>query len=106
MPNLISPAARRASFSMAAGVMSAATTFAACVAGTSALAVIASMICAVLVAVGPVLPPLVDQWQRVRIVRKVLDKVDSVDDAAKLLQALSSASWASAGAGSPGGDCG
>lgn len=60
MPDLISPAARSASFDIAAGVMSAATTFAACVAGISALAVIASMICAVLVAVGPVLPPLVD----------------------------------------------
>lgn len=106
MPDLISPAARPASFSMAAGVMSAATTFAACVAGISALAVIASMICAVLVAVGPVLPPLVDQWQRVRIVRKVLDKVDSVDDAAKLLQALAPASWPSAEAGSPDGDRG
>jgi hypothetical protein len=106
MPDLISPVARPASFSMAAGVMSAATMFAACVAGISALAVFASMICAVLVAVGPVLPPLVDQWQRVRIVRKVLDKVDSVDDAAKLLQALAPASWPSAQAGSPGGDRG
>jgi hypothetical protein len=106
MPNLISPAARRASFSMAAGVMSAATTFAACVAGLSALAVIASMICAVLVAVGPVLPPLIDQWQRVRILRKVLDKVDSVDDAAKLLQALAPPARPSVDAGSRGGDRG
>lgn len=106
MPDPISLAARPASLSMAAGVMSAATALAACVAGMSALAVIASTICAVLIAVGPVLPPLVDQWQRVRIVRKVLDKVDSVDDAAKLLQALAPATWLSADPGSSGGDRG
>ena len=69
-------------------------------ASVSALAAIASMICTVIVAVGPVVLPLVDQWQRVRIVRKVLDKVDSVDDAAKLLQALAPASRAPAEAAS------
>jgi len=106
MPNLISPAPRPASFSMAAGAMSAATTFAACIAGVSALVVVTSMTCAVLVTVGPVLPPLIDQWQRVRILRKVLDKVDSVDDAAKLLQALAPATWPSADPGSSGGDRG
>ena len=58
------------------------------------------MICTVIIAVGPVVPPLVDQWQRVRILRKVLDKVDNVDDAAKLLQALAPASWAPAQAAS------
>ena len=47
---------------------------------------------------GPVVPPLIDQWQRVRIVGKVLDKVDSVDDAVSLLQALASASWPAADA--------
>jgi hypothetical protein len=65
--------------------MSAAATVAVCMAGVSALIVIASMICTMIISVGPVVPPLVHQWQRVRIVRKVVDKVDSVDDAAKLL---------------------
>jgi hypothetical protein len=106
MPNLVSPVVRPASFYMAAGAMPAATTIAACVADISALAVITSMICAALVAAGPVLPPLIDQWQRVRIVRKVLDKMDSVDDAAKLLQALAPATWQSADPGSSGGDRG
>ncbi len=60
------------------------------------------MICSIIVTVGPVVPPLIDQWQRVRIVGKVLDKVDSVDDAVSLLQALAPPSWptADAGAGS------
>jgi hypothetical protein len=62
----------------------------------SALTAIASMICTAIIAVGPVVPPLVDQWQRVRVVGKVLDKVDSVDDAAKLLHALAPPSWAPA----------
>lgn len=104
MPDLVSRATRPASFSMAAGATSAAVTIAACVAGISALTVITSMICAVLVTVGPVLPPLIDQWQRVRILRKVLDKVDSVDDAARLLQALAPATWPSADPRSSGGD--
>ena len=99
MPDFASSIVRPAPRSAVAGFMSVATMLAVCIAGVSALAATASMICTVIIAVGPV-PPLVDQWQRVRIVRKVLDKVDSVDDAAKLLQALAPASWAPAQAAS------
>jgi hypothetical protein len=49
---------------------------------------VACVVTSVIIAVGPVVPPLIDQWQRVRIVRKVLSKINSVDDAMKLLQAL------------------
>jgi hypothetical protein len=49
--------------------------------------------CPVIIAAGTVVPPLIDQWQRVRIIWKVLDKVDDVDDAVKLLQALAPPSW-------------
>jgi hypothetical protein len=99
MPDFASSIVRSAPRSAVAGFMSVATVLAVCIAGVSALAATASMICTVIIAVGPV-PPLVDQWQRVRIVQKVLDKVDSVDDAAKLLQALAPASWAPAQAAS------
>jgi hypothetical protein len=85
MPGFASSVVRSASFSAVAGLMSVATIPAVCIAGVSALAAIVAMICTVIVAVGPVVPPLVDQWQRVRIVRKVLDNVDSVGDAATLL---------------------
>jgi hypothetical protein len=47
----------------------------------------------VIIAAGPLVPALIDQWQRVRIVRKVMDKIDSVDDAVKLLQAVAPPSW-------------
>ena len=87
MPGFASSVVRSASFSVVAGMMLVATMLVVCIAGVSALAATASMICTVIIAVGPVVPPLVHQWQRVRILRKVLDKVDSVDDAAKLLQA-------------------
>lgn len=100
MPSFASSVVRSASFGTVAGFMSVATMLVVWIAGVSALATTASMICTVIIAVGPVVPPLADQWQRVRIVRKVLDKVDSVDDAAKLLQALAPASWAPAQAAS------
>lgn len=100
MPDFTSFVVRSASFSAVASFMSVATMLAVCIAGVSALAAIASMICTVIAAVGLVVPPLADQWQRVRIVRKALDKVDSVDDAAKLLQALAPPSWAPAEAAS------
>jgi len=56
------------------------------------------VICSIIVTAGPVVPPLIDQWQRVRIVGKVLEKVDSVDDAVSLLQALAPPSWPAADA--------
>jgi hypothetical protein len=93
MPGFASSVVRSASFGAVGGFMSVTTMLVVCIAGVSALAATAAMICTMIIAVGPVVPPLVDQWQRVRIVRKVLDKVDSVDDAAKLLQALAPASW-------------
>jgi hypothetical protein len=73
--------------------MSAAAMVAVCLAGVSAVAAIASAVCSMIIAVGPVVPPLIDQWQRVRIIRKVLGKVDDVDDAVKLLKALAPPSW-------------
>jgi hypothetical protein len=42
----------------------------------------------VIIAVGPLAVALIDQWQRVRIVGQVLHKVETADDAAKLLAAL------------------
>lgn len=93
MPGFASSVVRSASFSAGAGLTSVATILVVCIAGVSALAAILSMICTVIIAIGPVVPPLVDQWQRVRIVQKVLDNLDNVGDAAKLLQALAPASW-------------
>lgn len=94
--------ARSARRCVVAGVLPVAITLAACIAGISATAAIVCVICSTIVTVGPVVPPLIDQWQRVRIVGKVLDKVDSVDDAVSLLQALAPPSWpmTDAGAGS------
>ena len=85
--------ARSARRSAVAGVLPVAITLAACIAGISAAVAIVCMICSIIVTVGPVVPPLIDQWQRVRIVGKVLDKLDSVDDAVSLLQALAPPSW-------------
>jgi len=96
MPSFTPSVVRSASFSAAAGLISAATILAVCATGVSALTAIATMIFTVIITLGPVLPPLVDQWQRVRIVRKVLDRVDTVDDAAKLLHVLAPVSWAPA----------
>jgi hypothetical protein len=76
-----------------AGIMSAVATVAVCMAGVPVVAAVASVMCSIIIAVGPVVPPLIDQWQRVQIIRKVLDKVDDVDDAVKLLQALAPPSW-------------
>jgi hypothetical protein len=81
-----------------AGVLPVAITLAACIAGISAVAAIVCVICSIIVSAGPVVPPLIDQWQRVRIVGKVLEKVDSVDDAVSLLQALAPPSWPAADA--------
>ena len=78
MPNF--SAARSAGLCAMGGVLPVAITLAACIAGISAAAAIVCVICSIIVTAGPVVPPLIDQWQRVRIVGKVLDKVDSVDD--------------------------
>ncbi len=93
MPEFMSTVVRSAWFCAVAGIIPAATTVAVCMAGVSAVAAIASVVCSVIIAVGPVVPPLIDQWQRVRIIRKVLDKVDDVDDAVRLLQALAPSAW-------------
>jgi hypothetical protein len=94
--------ARSAWLCTVADVLSVAIMLAAYMAGISAMAAIVCVVCSIIVTVGPVLPPLIDQWQRVRIVGKVLDKVDSVDDAVSMLQALAPPSWpvTDAGAGS------
>ena len=59
--------ARSARRCAVAGVLSVAITLAACIAGISAAAAIVCMICSIIVTVGPVVPPLIDQWQRVRM---------------------------------------
>jgi hypothetical protein len=91
-------AARSVRLCAMAGVLPVAITLAACIAGISAAAAIVCVICSIIVTAGPVVPPLIDQWQRVRIVGKVLEKVDSVDDAVSLLQALAPPSWPAADA--------
>ena len=63
MPGFASSVVRSASLSAGAGLMSVATILAVCIAGVSALAAIVSMICTVIIAVDPMVPPLVDQWQ-------------------------------------------
>ena len=98
MPDSTSSIVRSAPLCAVTGVLSAAITLAVSVAGIYTVAAIACVICSIIVMAGPVVPPLIDQWQRVRIVGKVLDKVDSVDDAVSLLQALASASWQAADA--------
>ena len=96
MPNF--SVARSVRLCAVAGAVPVAITLAAYIAGISAAAAIVCVICSIIVTVGPVVPPLIDQWQRVRIVGKVLDKVDSVDDAVSLLQALAPPSWPTADA--------
>jgi hypothetical protein len=93
VPDFTSPFIRSAAFCAMTGIMSAAATVAVCTAGVSAVAAIASLMGPVIITAGTVVPPLIDQWQRVRIIRKVLDTVDDVDDAVKLLQALAPSPW-------------
>jgi hypothetical protein len=82
------------------GILPAAATLAVCIAGIPAVGVLACVMSSVIIAAGPLVPALTGQWQRVRIIRKVLDKIDSVDDAARLLQALTPPSWPAAEASS------
>lgn len=100
MPDFTSLILRSAPLSAVTGILTAAGTLAVCIAGIPAEGVVACVMSSVIIAVGPLVPALIDQWQRVRIIRKVLDKIDSVDDAAKLLQALAPPSWPAAEASS------
>lgn len=52
------------------------------------MAMVACVISSAIIAIGPVMILLIDPWQRARIIKSVLDKIDNADDAAKLLQAL------------------
>jgi len=93
VPDFTSLIVRSAPLSAVTGILTAAATLAVCIAGIPAAGVVACVTSSVIIAAGPLVPALIDQWQRVRIIRKVLDKIDSDDDAAKLLQALAPPSW-------------
>ena len=87
MPNFSSYIARSA-LGAAAGIFPVVTTMAAWVTGIPTMAMAACVIGSVIIAIGPLVVALIDQWQRVRIVGQVLDKIDNADDAAKLLMVL------------------
>jgi hypothetical protein len=87
MSNFISYISR-STFSAAAGILPVITTLAVWVAGIPTMAIAAYVIGSVIIAIGPLMVALIDQWQRVRIVGQVLKKIDNADDAAKLLIAL------------------
>lgn len=88
MPNSTSYSSRSA-FGAAAGILPVITTLAVWMAGIPVIVMAGCVIGSVIIAVGPLVIALIDQWQRVRIVGRVLDKIDTADDAAKLLEALS-----------------
>ena len=87
MPNFTSHIVRSA-FGTASGILPVITTLTAWVADIPTIAMAACVIGSVIIAIGPLMVALIDQWQRVRIVGRVLDKIDNADDAAKLLTTL------------------
>jgi hypothetical protein len=66
------------------GIVPVITTLATWVVGIPTMAMAACVIVSIIIAIGPLMVALIDQWQRVRIVGKVLGKIDNADDAAKL----------------------
>jgi hypothetical protein len=87
VPNFSSYIARSA-LGAVAGILPVITAVAVQVAGIPTIAMAACVIGSVIIAIGPLVVALIDQWQRVRIVGRVLEKIDNADDAAKLLKAL------------------